>query len=185
MASFLHLVADAVFGLAVPMASLKWDKPAALRWEAAANDFVSTRQPDGGVLVHPVSGVRWLDEDEDAFAIACGAREGDQYVTRSWRFLNSAQRALNLPVDWSTIFRLATALEGMDADAPINVEVVGRPDGLPAVASIASLETCLAAALVCRPVIAHKVDSAVGVRVQKLPPLEPAHGLRLRPPPCD
>ena len=182
MASFLHLVADAVFGLAVPMASHKWDKPAALRWEAAANDFVSVLQPNGGgLLVHPVSGVRWVDEDEDAFAIACGALEGDQYVTRSWRFLNSAQRALNLPVDWSAIFRLATALEGMDADAPIHIEVVGRGtlDSMPAVASIASLETCLAAALVCRPVIAHKVDSAVGVRVQKLPPLEPAHGLRL------
>lgn len=152
---------------------LPWDKPAALQWEADADAFVPSLLPCGGLLAHPVSSLRWAICEHDE----CKAE-------RSWRFVNSAQRALTLPVDWTAVFNAAMDLE-VSAPAPIRVEVVrcqraGEVQSMPALATVSSLEQTLAAALVCRLVVAYEVDASnSGVTsCHPLPPLDPSSGLR-------
>ena len=152
--------------------SLPWDKPAAVPWEAHADSLASTSNhaQHGQYLAHPASSLRWatFDEDEDG-------------TIRSWRFVNSAQRAVSLPVDWYSVFQAALRLESDASTNPVSVGVVSdrRGSSMPALATLADLEKALAAALVCRPVLATEISHARGVRCPRPPPLEPPEGLRL------
>ena len=162
-------------GLALPLAgalpdALPWDKPAAVAWEEHADSLSGIR--GGTNLAHPVSSLRWATfEDDDESA-----------GSRSWRFVNSAQRAVALPVDWSCVYRTAVEMEAGDAAGePVCVGVVSSAThgSMPALATVADLEMALAAALACRLVLAREVDGAKGVRSQSPPPLDPSLGLRL------
>ena len=173
--SWLMLSVGFTPGLALPLAgalpdALPWDKPAAVAWEEHADSLSAIR--GGTNLAHPVSSLRWATfEDDDESA-----------GSRSWRFVNSAQRAVALPVDWSCVYRTAVEMEADDAAGePVCVGVVSSAThgSMPALATVADLEMALAAALACRLVLAREVDGAKGVRSQSPPPLDPSLGLRL------
>lgn len=168
----LELLVGFTPGLALPTAgSLPWDKPAAVAWEEHADSLSAIR--GGTNLAHPVSSLRWamFAEDDDESA-----------GSRSWRFVNSAQRAVALPVDWSCVYRTAVEMEADDAAGePVCVSVVSSATlgSMPALATVADLEMALAAALTCRLVLVREVDGAKGVRSRSPPPLDPSLGLRL------
>ena len=155
---------------------LPWNKAQADAWEAQAETFAlhNPRSP-GAFLAHPVSSIRWARFEED--------EEGS---VRSWRYVNSAQRARALPVDWSNVYRLAALMDASEVDSPVEVEVLHEtmalPRSMPRVANIASLERTLAAALASRYVIAAEMPLAIVSRGVAGPPptgCSPAEGLRL------
>ena len=174
----------ALIGLVLrPASSLPWDKPSALAWEQRADTFRSTRHKgsssssssssSNAFLAHPVSSLQWASfEDEE-----CNLEDDE---CRSWRFVNSAQRAVCLPVDWDSVYSAAAQLE-VD-DSPITVGVVrGAAMSMPLCADIESLQWTLAAALVDRPVLAEELPFAsaatAGVVCSRPEPLAPADGL--------
>ena len=171
MSLIVTMVALAI-GLCVP--PLAWDKPTALAWENRADMMASAgrRRLGSSFVAHPVSSIQWATFDGD---------EEDERP-RSWRFVNSAQRAIALPMDWPSVFDAAMAMErvhSMPDEVVVDVVRGTHAGAMPAVATQASLERALAAALVGRPVLAREVEGPTGVCCTSPEPLVPTEGLRL------